>query len=95
MNLQEELMELTESYYINRYNDWLHNNQYIIKSIKECAIKEANKGFFTASISLYLSDGDMVNLKKWLNYNGLLYSFTLIGDDEYDLCISWDVDKKS
>ena len=43
MNLQEELMELTESYYINRYNDWLHNNQYIIKSIKECAIKEANK----------------------------------------------------
>ena len=95
MNLQEELMQLTKSYYTNRYNDWLHNHQYIVKSIKECAEREANKGFFTASISLFLTDGDMFNLKKWLEAAGLIYSFTLTSNeddvDEYDLCISWDV----
>ena len=99
MNLQEELMQLTESYYTNRYNDWLHEHQYIVKSIKECAKKEANKGFFTATISLFLTDEDMFNLKKWLDYTGLLYSFAWIGVDgdvnKYDLYISWDLSIKN
>ena len=94
MNLQEELMQLTESYYINRYNDWLNKHQHIINSIKECAKKEANKGFFTASISLFLTDGGAVDLKKWLDSTGLLYKLTSTGGGDYDLCISWDVDKK-
>lgn len=94
MNLQEELMQLTESYYTNRYNDWLNKHQNLINGIKEHAKRMANKGLFTANISLFLDDDSVVNLKKWLEVTGLIYSFTLTGVGEYDLCISWDVSKK-
>lgn len=94
MNLQEELMQLTESYYINRYNVWSDKHQNLINGIKEYAKRMANKGLFTANISLFLADDSLVNLKKWLDSTGLLYSFTSTGIGEYDLCISWDVFKK-
>lgn len=94
MNFQEELMQLTKSYYANRYNDWMNKNKSMINGIEEHAKRMANKGFSTITISLFLSDDSLTNLKKWLDSTGLLYSFTSTGVGEYNLCISWDVSEK-
>ena len=92
MNLQEELLQLTESYYSNRYREWLGNNQSVINNIKDVMYKEAKKGLFSAATTLCLSDNDLFNLKKWFSYTGLKYRIAYAGDGtDYDLYVTWDI----
>ncbi len=95
MNLQEELLQLSESYYNNRYKEWLENNQSVINNIKDVMYNEAKKGLFSAALTLCLSDDDLFNLKKWFSYTGLKYYIVYSGDDnDYDLYVKWDISEK-